>query len=127
MTSRDRVLAAFAHANVDRVPIDYATNAGIDGRLKSALGIAADDDEALRLALGVDFRGVGPADRGGKRFADIPGRVIWQETGIRTRWIENASGGYCLSPTHLLQDNSPVENVIAMYQAAHRYGATVRG
>ena len=94
MTSRDRVLAAFAHANVDRVPINYATNAGIDGRLKSALGIAADDDEALRLALGVDFRGVGPGDRGGKRFADIPGRVIWQDTGIRTRWIENASGGY---------------------------------
>ncbi len=31
-------------------------------------------------------------------------------------------GGYCLSPTHDLQDNSPVENVIAMYEAAHKYG-----
>lgn len=30
--------------------------------------------------------------------------------------------GYCLAPTHALQDNSPVENVIAMYAAAHKYG-----
>jgi uroporphyrinogen decarboxylase len=31
-------------------------------------------------------------------------------------------GGYCLSPTHQLQDNSPTENVIAMYEAAQTYG-----
>ncbi len=31
-------------------------------------------------------------------------------------------GGYMLSPTHLIQDNTPVENVIAMYQAAHDFG-----
>lgn len=31
-------------------------------------------------------------------------------------------GGYCFSPTHSLQDNSPVQNVIAMYEAAHHYG-----
>lgn len=31
-------------------------------------------------------------------------------------------GGYCLAPTHALQDNSPTENVVAMYEAAHRYG-----
>ncbi len=31
-------------------------------------------------------------------------------------------GGYCLSPTHQLQDNSPVENVLAMYEAARKYG-----
>lgn len=32
-------------------------------------------------------------------------------------------GGYCFAPTHALQDNSPTENVIAMYETAHRYGA----
>ena len=32
-------------------------------------------------------------------------------------------GGYMLSPSHQLQDNSPVENVIALYQAAHRFGS----
>ncbi len=31
-------------------------------------------------------------------------------------------GGYALSPTHLLQDNSPTENVVAMYDAAKKYG-----
>jgi len=31
-------------------------------------------------------------------------------------------GGYCFSPTHALQDNSPTENVVAMYETAHRYG-----
>ncbi len=32
-------------------------------------------------------------------------------------------GGYCLAPTHQLQDNSPTENVVAMYEAALKYGA----
>jgi uroporphyrinogen decarboxylase len=30
--------------------------------------------------------------------------------------------GYHFAPTHMLQDNSPVENVIAMYQTAHTCG-----
>lgn len=30
--------------------------------------------------------------------------------------------GYHFAPTHAIQDNSPVENVIAMYNAAHKYG-----
>ena len=30
--------------------------------------------------------------------------------------------GYCLAPTHYLQDNTPVENVIAMYQTAPKLG-----
>lgn len=31
-------------------------------------------------------------------------------------------GGYALAPTHQLQDNSPTENVVAMYAAAKQYG-----
>lgn len=31
-------------------------------------------------------------------------------------------GGYALSPTHQIQDNSPTENVVAMYEAARHYG-----
>ena len=30
--------------------------------------------------------------------------------------------GYHFAPTHCIQDNSPTENVIAMYQAAHDCG-----
>lgn len=31
-------------------------------------------------------------------------------------------GGYAFSPSHQLQDNSPTENVLALYEAAHQYG-----
>jgi uroporphyrinogen decarboxylase len=31
-------------------------------------------------------------------------------------------GGYLFAPTHCLQDNSPVENVVAMYRTAHTHG-----
>ena len=31
-------------------------------------------------------------------------------------------GGYALAPTHQLQDNSPAENVLSMYEAARKYG-----
>ena len=31
-------------------------------------------------------------------------------------------GGYCFAPTHQLQDNSPTENVVAMYETALEYG-----
>ena len=30
--------------------------------------------------------------------------------------------GYHFAPTHEIQDNTPVENILAMYQAAHTYG-----
>ena len=36
--------------------------------------------------------------------------------------IMMAVRGYHFAPTHAIQDNSPVENVIAMYQTAHDYG-----
>jgi uroporphyrinogen decarboxylase len=31
-------------------------------------------------------------------------------------------GGYCFAPTHCIQDNSPTENVLAMYEAAITHG-----
>ncbi len=36
MTSRERVLTAFARQEPDRVPINYYSNPGIDARLKSS-------------------------------------------------------------------------------------------
>jgi len=37
--------------------------------------------------------------------------------------VMKPGGGYCLAPTHQLQDNSPTGNVVAMYEAAREYGA----
>ncbi|MFA7628923.1 MAG: uroporphyrinogen decarboxylase family protein [Candidatus Dojkabacteria bacterium] len=33
--------------------------------------------------------------------------------------------GYHFAPTHMIQDNTPVENVLAMYQAAHDHGSYI--
>jgi uroporphyrinogen-III decarboxylase len=32
-----------------------------------------------------------------------------------------SGGGYCFAPAHQLQENSPAENIVAMYRAAHTY------
>lgn len=40
----------------------------------------------------------------------------------RTLAIMMPARGYHFAPTHQIQDNTPVENVVAMYNAAHRYG-----
>lgn len=93
MNSKERVLTAFAHQQPDRVPIDYAANPGIDGRLKAWYGLDAADDEELRQVLGVDFRHVGAPYVGAPLHPPVPDRQVdmW---GIRRRWIEHESGGY---------------------------------
>ena len=40
----------------------------------------------------------------------------------RTLEIMMPGGGYCFAPTHMLQDNSPTENVVAMYATARDFG-----
>lgn len=93
MTSRERVLSAFHRVPADRVPVNYLANPGIDGRLKDHFGLAREDAEGLRLALGVDFRGIGAPYAGPRLHAPVPGRDVdlW---GIHRRYIEHPSGGY---------------------------------
>lgn len=40
----------------------------------------------------------------------------------RTLEIMMPGGGYALAPTHQIQDNSPTENVVAMYETARKFG-----
>lgn len=93
MTSRERVLTAFARGEPDRVPINYSANPGVDRRLKEHFGLEKDDNEGLRSALGVDFRGVNAPYVGPKLHEDVPDRQVdmW---GIHRRWIEHETGGY---------------------------------
>jgi len=37
--------------------------------------------------------------------------------------IMKTGGGYIFAPTHMLQDNTPVSNVIAAYEACRKYGS----
>lgn len=95
MNSNERVLKALAYQQPDRVPINYSSNSGINGRIKKYYRLKPDDDEGLLRALGVDFRSVGVAYKGPKRHPDIPERgVISTEWGIHKRWIEHETGGY---------------------------------
>ena len=95
MTSKERVLATLAHEKTDRVPVNYSANTGIDKSLKAHFGLAADDDEGLRLALSVDYRNVTAPYRGPKLYKDIPERgVKVNNWGVHTRWIEHSTGGY---------------------------------
>ena len=45
-----------------------------------------------------------------------------EEVCRKTLEIMMPTRGYHFAPTHEIQDGTPVENVIAMYNAAHRYG-----
>jgi len=93
MTSKERVLRAFAHQEPDRVPINYSANPGIDARLKEHFGLARNDTEGLRRALGVDFAGVHSPYTGPKLHDDLPDRRV-DNWGVRTRYVEHDSGGY---------------------------------
>jgi len=94
MTSKERVLSTLACREADRVPIDYAANAGIDGRLKAHFGLDADDGEELLRALGVDFRGVSAPYTGPRLHEELPNRHVDPCWGVRTRWVEHETGGY---------------------------------
>ena len=95
MTSKERVLATVAHQKPDRIPIDYAANAGIDERLKKHFGLALEDSEGLLQALGVDFRGLEAPYCGPKLHKDLPERGVTVDNwGIHRRWVEHDTGGY---------------------------------
>lgn len=95
MNSKERVLAVLNHQEPDRVPLSYAgANADIDSRIKSHFGLAPDDNDGLLAALQVDTRRVYVAYTGPCIHPDVDGRQVNQLWGIRTRWIENESGGY---------------------------------
>jgi len=95
MKPKERALTAINHSEPDRVPIDLAgTNADIDKRLKEHFSLSEDDHDGLLEALNVDFRVVNPSYIGPKIHEDVPDRHVDPFWGIRTRWIQNESGGY---------------------------------
>ncbi len=94
MTSKNRVLTAFASQELDRVPINYSANEGIDRRLKQHFGLESDDREGLLKALNIDFRRVDVPYTGPRLHEDIPERSLkTDDWGIRRRWIEHETGG----------------------------------
>ena len=93
-SSKERVLTAFAREVPDRVPINYLSNPGIDGRLKAHFGLANDDHEGLRQALGVDFRAVRAPYVGPPLHDPLPDVQVDPLWGIHRRFVEHESGSY---------------------------------
>ena len=94
MTSKERVMRAFAHEIPDRVPVNYHANAGINQRLTAYFGLKPGDGQGLRQALGVDFQGVAARYTGPRLHAEVEGRAVDPIYGIHRRWIEHQTGGY---------------------------------
>jgi len=93
--SKERVLTDINHQEPDRVPINFVgANGEIDKKLKGHFGLAADDRDGLLEALNVDFRTIHVSYQGPELHQPVEGRSVDPLFGIRTRWIENESGGY---------------------------------
>ena len=82
---------------------------------------AADADAVYHRVLELDANLLDSAGGRVKTSSDGTVEDVVADCG-RTLEIMMRGGGYCFAPTHQLQDNSPTENVIAMYETAHRFG-----
>ncbi len=88
MTSRERVLRAFAHREPDRVPAWCGASPDFRELARAHLGLP--DDEALSRRLGDDFRRVtaryaGPSDRSPDSAFTHPETVVRTPFGIERR------------------------------------------
>lgn len=97
MTSRERVLAAFAHEIPDRVPTWCGASDEFWAKAKRQLNL---DDEGLRLRLGDDFRRVF-ARYAGPEFELSPGATYRTPFGVQRSGI-----GYGQPLSHPLADAS---------------------
>lgn len=102
MTHKERVLAALAHIETDRVPLMFRDVPSVRERLKRDLTVKTDDE--LFEAFDIDFRWVQPDYVGGKIITDGEYRKdIWGTEWKFTKFSED--GGYWNEITH------PLENI----------------
>ncbi len=94
LSSRERVVRSLYREPVDRVPIDYLANPGIDRRLKEHFSLPLDADEALLQALQVDFRELKLPYTGKVLHQPKENRRVDGQWGIVCRWVEHGHGGY---------------------------------
>lgn len=95
MTSRDRVLSAFAHQEPDRVPAWCGASDEFWAKAKGELDL---DDEALRVRCGDDFRRV-YAPYAGPQIALWPGATSVTPFGVQRQGL-----GYGQPMSHPLAD-----------------------
>lgn len=94
LTSKERVKRALYREAVDRIPINYIANDGIDRKLKKYYSIDKDDNETLLQQLGVDIRELTLPYIGPPLHQDYKDRKVDPQWGFVTRWVTHESGGY---------------------------------
>lgn len=94
MSARERVRRTFAFEKTDRVTIGYEANAAVHAKLCAALGVRADDMDALYRALGVDYRSIGAPYVGPTLYTAPPNRRVDPLEGCVMRWVAHETGGY---------------------------------
>jgi uroporphyrinogen decarboxylase len=108
-----RVEAALAHREPDRVPFDFWAVPEVWERLRSALGLgqkAADDETILRL-LGIDCRMV-TTRYVGKRARQLPDGTLIDAWGTHRRRVTNVFGTYEEYASHPLAEAETVDDVL---------------
>jgi uroporphyrinogen decarboxylase len=103
VTSRERVMTAFAHRAPDRVPAWCGASPAFWDAAKAELGL---DDEGLRVRLGDDFRRVG-ARYAGPDLGLSPGATWKSPFGIERTGI-----GYGQPLSHPLEHASSVKDIL---------------
>jgi len=122
MTSKERVLAAVAHKQPDRVPVDYSAHPEVNRKLREYLGLA--DDGELLSAIEPDLRGVGPTIKWQASpicYADptievTPDGLFVDLWGVGFRRAETPTGDYIDIAYHPLAGPCTEEDI-----ARHRY------
>jgi uroporphyrinogen decarboxylase len=112
MNSKERVLTAIAHAEPDRVPMDFAGRDEITARLLKHFGTT--ERESLLQALHVDFRWADAPYVGPRLHPEIAGLSVNPEWGTRWRWVPNETSGYYEAVASPLQNATmdDVENFV---------------
>ena len=105
MTARDRVMAALAHTEPDRIPWDYWAAPEITERLMAHLRLP--DTEALLRHLDVDLRTVAGPSYAGQEFRTHPDGTVDDLWGVRRRRMTVERGGTRWPYKHVAQ--SPLE------------------
>lgn len=94
MNAKERVLGALAHAPIDRVPLHYSGNGGINAKLIRHFGV--NNLREVRDLLRDDFTGAGAPYTGKPLHAPAAdsGINVNPLTGVQTRLIKHSCGNY---------------------------------
>jgi uroporphyrinogen decarboxylase len=107
----ERVEAALAHRQPDRIPFDFWAVPEVWAKMRAALGLAADDDEVVQRLLGIDCRMVTTRYVGSKA-RQLPDGTYIDAWGTHRREVTNEFSTYGEYASHPLAQAETVDDVL---------------